>query len=313
VKSVAVGSGFPMLDRISATPFRVEGEPAPADGTGTLADNTPVGDGYFETLGMPILRGRSFTRQDAEKLKPDVIVVNEELARRISGRGDAVGKVLLLGGGANPPRFTVIGVKANTHQMGLDSEVRPELFQPTRTLNVIALVVRTVDDPLRLTNAVQSQVWAIDVNQPVADVYSMDQRMAEGLAQRRFNMLLFGLFAGLALLLASVGIYGVLAYTVTQRMREIGIRIALGASARNVAGLVLRQGLALALAGVAIGAAVAFALTRWMESLIFGVSPTDPVTFSAVSAVLVVIAMLASYVPARRAVRVDPMRSLRVE
>jgi len=313
VQSVAIGSGFPMLDRVSETPYRVEGEPAPPDGVGTLADNTPVGDGYFETLGMPILRGRSFTRPDAEQSKPEVVVVNETLARRISPKGDAIGKVLLLGGGPNPSRLTVVGVKADTHQMGLDTEVRPELFQPTRALNGIALVVRTADDPLRLSNAVQSQVWAIDPNQPVADIYSMDQRMADGLSQRRFNMLLFGLFAALALLLASVGIYGVLAYTVTQRMREIGIRIALGASARNVAGLVLRQGLVLALAGVAIGAAAAFALTRWMESLIFGVSPTDPTTFSAVSALLVAIALLASYVPARRAVRVDPMQSLRVE
>jgi putative ABC transport system permease protein len=313
VASVAIGSGFPMLDRISATPFRVEGEPAPADGTGSLADNTPVGDGYFETLGMPILRGRSFTRLDAEQSKASVIVVNEALARRISPRGEALGKVLLLGGGPNAARFTVVGIKADTHQMGLDTEVRPELFLPTRILNSIALVVRTVDDPLRLSNAVQSQVWAIDSNQPVADIYSMEQRMGEGLAQRRFNMLLFGIFAGLALLLASVGIYGVLAYTVTQRMREIGIRIALGASARNVAGLVLRQGLVLAVAGVLAGGAAAFALTRWMESLIFGVSPTDPVTFSAVSALLVAIALAASYVPALRAVRVDPMRSLRVE
>jgi putative ABC transport system permease protein len=302
-----------MLDRISATPFRVEGEPAPADGIGALADQTPVGDGYFETLGMPILRGRSFTRQDAEQSKPSVIVVNQALAKRISPRGEAVGKFLLLGGGPNPARVAVIGIKADTHQMGLDTEVRPELFLPTRTLNSIALVVRTADDPLRLSNAVQSQVWTIDANQPVADVYSMEQRMSDGLSQRRFNMLLFGIFAGLALLLASIGIYGVLAYTVTQRMREIGIRIALGASARNVAGLVLRQGLLLALAGVVIGGGAAFALTRWMESLIFGVSPTDPVTFSAVSTLLVAIALAASYVPARRAVRLDPMRSLRIE
>jgi ABC-type antimicrobial peptide transport system permease subunit len=137
--------------------------------------------------------------------------------------------------------------------------------------------------------------------------------MAEGVAQRRFNMLLFGIFGGLALLLASVGIYGVLAYTVTQRIREIGIRIALGASARNVASLVLRQGLLLALAGVVIGGAAAFALTRWMKSLIFGVSATDPVTFSAVAMLLVAIALIASYVPARRAVKVDPMLSLRAE
>jgi putative ABC transport system permease protein len=302
-----------MLDRISATPFRVEGTPAPADGTGLLTDQTPVGDRYFETLGMPILRGRSFTRSDAEQSKPSVIVVNEALARRISPRGDAIGKVLLLGNGPDPRALTVVGVKPDTHQMGLDTEVRPELFLPTRNLSPIALIVRTADDPLRLINAIQNQVWVIDPNQPVADVYSMEQLMAQGLAQRRFNMLLFGVFAALALLLASVGIYGVLAYTVTQRMREIGIRIALGASARNVAGLVLRQGLLLAVAGVLIGGAAAFVLTRWMESLIFGVSPTDPLTFSAVSMLLVAIALAASYVPARRAVRLDPMRSLRIE
>jgi putative ABC transport system permease protein len=313
VQSVAMGSGLPMLDRISATPFRVEGTPAPANGTGLLTDQTPVGDRYFETLGMPILRGRSFTRSDAEQSKPSVIVVNEALARRISPRGDAIGKVLLLGNGPDPRALTVVGVKPDTHQMGLDTEVRPELFLPTRNLSPIALIVRTADDPLRLINAIQNQVWVIDPNQPVADVYSMEQLMAQGLAQRRFNMLLFGVFAALALLLASVGIYGVLAYTVTQRMREIGIRIALGASARNVAGLVLRQGLLLAVAGVLIGGAAAFVLTRWMESLIFGVSPTDPLTFSAVSMLLVAIALAASYVPARRAVRLDPMRSLRIE
>jgi putative ABC transport system permease protein len=310
VQSAAIGAGFPMLDSISATSLRVEGEPETKSG-GALADRTPVSDGYFETFGMPILRGRSFTRQDTEQT--GVAVINETLAKRIAPRGDVLGKVLLLGGGPSPGRRTVVGVKADTHQMGLDTETRPELFVPSRSLNSIALVVRTADDPLRLSNAVSKQVWAIDPNQPVADVYSMEQRMAEGLGQRRFNMLLFGIFAALALLLASVGIYGVLAYAVTQRTREIGIRIALGASARNVASLVLRQGLLLALAGVVIGGAAAYGLTRWMESLIFGVSPTDPVTFSAVSALLVAIALVASYVPARRAVRVDPMHSLRVE
>jgi putative ABC transport system permease protein len=311
VKSVAIGEGFPMLDRLQATRFRVEGETEPRRGAASLADITRVGDGYFETLRAPILRGRSFTRQDAEQAKPSVGVVNEALARRISQQGQAVGKVLLLGSGDT--RVTVIGIKADTHQMGLDTEVRPELFLPARSMDTIALVVQSAGDPLHLSSAIQSQVWAIDPNQPVADLKSMEQRMGEGLEQRRFNMLLFGIFAGLALLLASVGIYGVLAYAVSQRRQEIGIRIALGATPGNVAGLVLRQGLLLAASGVAIGAAAAFGLTRWMASLIFGVSTTDPLTFSSVSALLIAIALLASYVPARRAVRVDPMQSLRVE
>jgi len=310
VKSAAIGEGFPMLDRIQATGFRVEGEPEPV-GARPPADITKVSDGYFETLSAPILRGRSFTRVDAEQSKPTVGVVNQALAKLVAPQGDAIGKVLILGGGDT--RLTVIGIKADTHQMGMDTETRPELFMPSRSIDSIALVIQTAGDPLRLSKAVTDQVAAIDLNQPVSDVKSMEQRMGEGLEQRRFNMLLFSLFAGLALLLASVGIYGVLAYSVSQRTREIGIRIALGATGGNVARLVLRQGLLLATCGVAIGAAAAFALTRWMESLIYGVSPTDPVTFSSVAALLVAIALFASYVPARRAVRVDPMQSLRAE
>jgi len=206
-----------------------------------------------------------------------------------------------------------VGIKADTHQMGLDTEVRPELFVPKRNLPSLALAVRTASDPLRMANAVESQIWSIDPDQPVADVYSMEQRMTDSVSARRFNMILFGIFAGLALLLATVGIYGVLAYTVSQRVREIGIRIALGASSRNVAGLVLRQGLLLASAGVLIGGGAALALTRWMRSLVFGISVTDPITFSSVAALLVTVALLASYIPARRAMRVDPMQSLRIE
>jgi putative ABC transport system permease protein len=309
VKSVAMGEGFPMLDRIQATSFHVEGDP---EGTREPpADITRVSDGYFETLGAPILRGRSFTRADAEQSKPAVGVANQTLAKLLAPHGDAIGKVLILGKGDE--RLTIVGIKADTHQMGMDTDTRPELFLPSRSIDSIALVINTAGDPLRLSKAVADQVAAIDLNQPLSDVKSMEQLMGEGLEQRRFNMLLFSLFAALALLLASVGIYGVLAYSVSQRTREIGIRIALGASGGNVARLVLRQGLLLATSGVVIGAAAAFALTRWMESLIFGVSPTDSVTFSAVALLLIGIALIASYVPARRAVRVDPMQSLRAE
>jgi len=313
VKSVAIASSLPMLDSVQALSFRIEGEPAPPPGSAMLADYTTVSDGFFETLGAPILRGRSFTRQDAEASAKSVTVVNETLAHMIAPHGDSLGKVLLLGGGDQKRQLTVIGVKADTHQMGLDTATRPELFLPSRSLDRIALIARTEGDPMRLANAAQQQVWSIDKNQPVAEIMPMERKIGEGLEQRRFNMFLFGAFAALALLLASVGIYGVLAYAVTQRTRELGIRIALGAGARNIAGLVLRQGLGLSLAGVAIGAAAAYGLTRWMESLIFGVSATDPVTFSAVAFVLVIIALAASYIPARRAMKVDPMLSLRVE
>jgi putative ABC transport system permease protein len=309
VKSAAIGEGFPMLDRIQATSFRVEGQP---EGTREPpADITKVSDGYFETLGAPILRGRSFTRADAEQSKAIVGIANQTLAKLIAPHGDALGKVLILGSGDT--RLSIIGIKADTHQMGMDTETRPELFMPSRSMDTIALVIQTAGDPMRLSKPLADQVAAIDLNQPVSGIKTMEERMGEGLEQRRFNMMLFSAFAGLALLLASVGIYGVLAYSVSQRTREIGIRIALGATGGDVARLVLRQGLLLASAGVVIGAGAAFALTRWMESLIYGVSPTDPVTFTSVALLLVGIALLASYVPARRAVRVDPMQSLRAE
>jgi len=308
VRATAIAESLPMLDRIQETGLQVEGESTPKAAIPT--DYTRVGDGYFEVLGAPILRGRSFTRQDAEQPEPLVTVVNETLAKHIAPHGDAIGKVVLLN---RKRRVTVVGIKADTHQMGLDTEVRPELFLPSRSIDSIRIVALTGGDPLQFTKAVEGQVWAIDPDQPVANVETMERRMSDALEQRRFNMLLFAVFAGLALLLATVGIYGVLAYAVSQRTQEIGIRVALGATAGNVARLVLRQGLVLAIIGVAIGAASAFGLTRWMQSLIFGVSATDPVTFSAVAGLLVGIALVASYMPARRAMRVDPMVALRME
>jgi len=309
VKSVAMAGGFPMLDSIRINSFHVEGEPERENAV-PVADVTPVSDGYFETLGAPILRGRSFTRQDAEAETPSVVVVNETLARRIAPKGSAIGKVLRLGDGV---KVTVVGIRADTHQMGLDTGARPEMFMPTRSLSSIALMIRTAGEPMNLAGAVRSQIWSIDRDQPVDKMLTGEQRLSEGLEQRRFNMALFGIFAGLALLLASVGIYGVLAYAVSQRTREIGIRIALGATAGNVASLVVRQGLLLAAIGAAIGSIAAFGLTRWMSSLIFGIGATDPLTFSAVPALLIAIALVASYMPARRATKVDPMESLRIE
>ena len=236
--------------------------------------------------------------------------MNETLARRIAPKGSAIGKVLRLGDGV---KVTVVGIRADTHQMGLDTGARPEMFMPTRSLSSIALMIRTAGEPMNFAGAVRSRIWSIDRDQPVDKMLTGEQRLSEGLEQRRFNMALFGIFAGLALLLASVGIYGVLAYAVSQRTREIGIRIALGATAGNVASLVVRQGLLLAAIGAAIGFIAAFGLTRWMSSLIFGIGPTDPLTFSAVPALLIAIALVASYMPARRATKVHPMESLRIE
>lgn len=174
-------------------------------------------------------------------------------------------------------------------------------------------MVRTHGDPLRLSSAVTAQVWAIDKDQPVADIMTLDKQVSQGSAQRRFNMLLFAGFAALALVLAAVGMYGVLSYTVTLRTREMGLRMALGAGPAQILKLIVGQGLAMTLIGIGVGTVAAFGLTELMRSLLFGIAPNDPVTFVAVPIVLVVVALVASYLPARRAARLDPMQSLRVE
>jgi ABC-type antimicrobial peptide transport system permease subunit len=197
--------------------------------------------------------------------------------------------------------------------MGADSDVRPQTFMPTRNISEIALMVRTAREPMTLAGAVSSAVWSVDKDQPVSDIKTMEEHLRGGNAQRRFNMVLFAGFAGLALLLSAVGIYGVLSYGVTQRRQEIGIRMALGADSRRILRLVAAQGFAVALIGVAIGLAGALALTRLMSSIIFGVQPNDPVTFAGVTVVISLVALLASYFPARRAARMDPVQSMRAE
>jgi putative ABC transport system permease protein len=207
----------------------------------------------------------------------------------------------------------VIGIAADTHQMGLDTPARPEADLPTRTIGSIALAVRTSGDPMRLSQSISEQVWSIDKDQPVADIMALDQRTDAGNAQRRFDAFLFASFAGLAVLLAAIGLYGVLSYAVEQRTREMGIRMALGADRVQVARLVVGNGAMLVAIGLAIGLAGAFALTRLMSSLVFGINTMDPLSFVGAVVVLAPIALLASYIPARRAARIDPMVSLRVE
>jgi len=205
-------------------------------------------------------------------------------------------------------------VVADTRQLGLDSPPRPEMFFPSRSqFPRLALIVRTAGDPMRMAPAVTAQVWAIDKDQPVHDVQAMDRVVDDSISQRRFNMLLLAVFAATALVMAAVGIYGVLAYAVSRRTREIGIRMALGAQTRDVLRLIGREGFVLVLTGIGIGLAGALALTRLMSSLLFGVSPTDATTFALVPALLAGVALAACYLPARRAARVDPTVALRFE
>jgi predicted permease len=313
--SAAVVNGLPM-DSIQMTTFRVEGQPVPAPGEGPVADKREVSDEYIATMGMRIVAGRGFTRAETEKQNPTTVIVNESLARKLWPKEDPLGKVLHSSSDIGPGtwRRVVAGVVADTRQLGLDSPPRPEMFFPARSqFPNLALIVRTAGDPLRMASAVTAQVWAIDKDQPVHDVQTMDKVVDDTISQRRFNMLLLAIFAATALVMAAVGIYGVLAYAVSRRTQEIGIRMALGAQTRDVFQMIGREGFLLVVVGIAIGLAGALLLTRLMSSLLFGVSPTDAATFAAVPAVLAAVALLACYVPARRAAHVDPTVALRYE
>jgi putative ABC transport system permease protein len=307
VRSATLANGVPMQE-ISMTTYRLEGVPVRLDETPTT-DFASVREGFFETMGIRLLRGRTFTRRDMDA-KPAPIIVNEAFARQNWPHQDAIGKVILLQGDIRNP---VIGVVADTHQVGPDSDARPQVYIANHRLQRPMLLVRTEGDPMVLAPAIERQVWNIDKDQPVYSTGTMESVLHDWTSQRRFNMTVLIVFAGLALALAAVGLYGVLAYSVSLRTREIGVRVALGADPRNIARLVVRQGVKLALAGIALGAAGAFALTHLVQSLIYGVSATDPYTFALVSAVLVAVTVAASFLPALRAARVDPMEALRSE
>jgi putative ABC transport system permease protein len=278
---------------------------------------------YFKTLAIALKSGRLFTEAENETA-PAVAVVDEAFEKRFWPVTGAVGKRFI--SGFNNGTFSfgeVVGVVSHIRHYGVDEVKkyslsqggREEIYFPytQRPQNQMYLAIRTGTDPLALTNAVRSELLALDSSQPVYEVKSMDQLVSTSLAQRQLNMVLFAAFSAIALILASVGIYGVMSYSVTQRTHEIGIRMALGAQQRGVLALVVRQGMSLALAGVGIGLVSAFALTRLMSSLLFGVSATDPLTFVAIAILLTGVALVACFVPARRATRVDPMVALRYE
>jgi putative ABC transport system permease protein len=283
------------------------------------ANHRQVSAAYLQTMGISLRKGRYFNESDSEKSIP-VAIINETMARQYWPGEDVVGKRFKIGDPDSPePWRTVVGVVADVRQMGMDSPVKAEMYLPYRQMTTHSffaprdLVVRTSVDPMSIVAAARREIHAVDPNQPVSNIRTMETVLEDEIGQRRLAMTLAAVFAGLALLLATLGIYGVLSYFVVQHTREIGVRLALGARRRNVLGLVMKKGMTLALIGVAIGLVAAFALTRLMSSLLYEVRATDPITFVAVAAMLTVVALLACYIPARRAMKVDPMVALRCE
>jgi len=294
--------------------FSVRGVQAGKGDPPPHADYAFVSSDYFQTIGLPIIKGRGFQPADMRAgnyFAPNsVAVVDEELAKRYWPNGDA------LGGGIswsnNGPWATIVGICATARLQDLTAQSKGTFYLPAY-IGLSTLVVRTSGDPRALTSAIRDQVLAVDPNQPVYDVKTMDERVALTLETRRFAVVLLGIFGGLGLVLAAIGLYGVLAFAVSQRTREIGIHMALGARARDVLVMVIKEGMSLVLVGVGLGVAGAYAATRTIRSLLFEVGATDPLTFGAVLLLLAIVAFIACYVPARRATKVDPLEALRYE
>jgi putative ABC transport system permease protein len=266
-------------------------------------------------MGISMLRGRAITAQDGGDA-PRVVVINEAMKRRFWPNEDPLGKrISFLTTDGTPDWREIVGVVKDIRHTALDSEPQPEMYFPFSQfpLPFMTIVVRTASDPLSLVPAARNQVMAVDKDQPISNIHTMEELLAISVSQRRFNMLLLITFAVVALALASVGIYGVMSYTVAERTHEIGLRMALGAQRRDVIRLVISQGMMLAGIGVGIGLVCAFAMTRMMSSLLFGVGATDPLTYALIAALLSSVALLACYLPARRATKVDPMVALRYE
>jgi putative ABC transport system permease protein len=321
VESCAAINRLPLTGNWWQTTFAIEGQPVASQQDMFKCNSRVVTPGYFETMQVALLEGRDLGALDRSGA-PGSVVVNQEVVDRYFSGASPLGRRISFEspGDRHVAWFTIVGVVASERDQSLELEPHPMIYMPFAQARFghfgdwgMSLVVRTQADPLSSIGAVRGEVRALDNNLPVAEVRAMSQLVESSAAAQRFNMLLLVFFAGGALLLSAVGIYGIIAHTVSQRTREIGIRIALGAQRRDVMRLVMRQGLATTLCGVVIGLAAAFALTRLMLTLLFRVSATDPVTFSSIAALLMVVGLLACLVPARRATRVDPMVSLRYE
>jgi putative ABC transport system permease protein len=297
--------------------FRVEGRPVTTPDKWPSVNYRVVSANYFRAMGIPVLQGRAYTDRDDENA-PRAMIVNQKLVQEIFPDENPIGKRITFGGtdaNGQPRWFEIIGVVANVRSVELREEPNPELyFSAQQDLwPAMSLVIRSTIEPSSLSASVRQAVNEVDRSVPVADVKTMDHVVSESITQPRFNLFLLGLFGAVAMVLSAAGIYGVTAYTVTQRTHELGIRIALGAQVGDVLKMILGQGMAVIGVGLVVGLAAAFALTRLLRTLLFGVGENDPLTFVAITAILVLVALIACYIPARRATKVDPLTSLRAE
>lgn len=314
VESASITSSLPLegLNNLTVDVL-IEGQPAPEQGNTPSANYRIISPSYFSTLKVPLIKGRGFTDND-RKDSVRVAIINEAFARLYFSDADAISRKIISGVDANTPR-EIVGIVGDFKQEGLATDIKPEIYVPyaQKSSPSVALVVRTSTDPANLTAAVQNATWGNKKNVAISMVRTMRQTLAEAISRQRFNVILLGIFSSVALILAAIGIYGITSYTVTQRTHEIGIRIALGAQPSKIAKLIVGQGMLLTLIGTSIGVAVALGLTRLLTRLLYGVRATDPITFIIVALILTGVAVVASYLPARRAMKVDPMIALRYE
>ncbi len=315
VQSVGATQVVPLSGNDYLLAFEIQGRPPVQPGNTPSTNFYSVSADYFSAMGIPLRRGRLFTKRDT-KDSPHVALINETMAKRTFPGEDPIGKRITFDTGEkNPDWFEVVGIVGDVKQYSLDQPTTLQTYEPytQQTFPSMTLVVRTKDDPTNLSAAIRSEVLKLDKDQPVSSIKTLQQFFSNSISQQQFSMLLLGVFAVVALVLATVGIYGVLSYAVTQRRHEIGIRMALGARAPDVLRLVLINGMSLALIGVILGLGGAFGLTRLMETLLFEVKATDIITYATVALGLLVVALAACYIPARRATKVDPLVALRYE
>ena len=313
VTAAGAATPLPMSQYFAWGPITVEGRIPPAGENFINADQRVASSRYFEAMDIPLLRGRFFDDRDTAQ-STRVVIIDDHMAQQLWPNEDPIGRRIRYGDlKSTSPWETVVGVVGRVKQYALDLDSRIAFYRPhtQSSARTMYLVVRSDVDASSVAGAVTKEIRALDPDLPVSNVRTMTSRIDESLVRRRFSMMLLGIFAGLAFVLAAIGIYGVMAYLVSQGTQEIGIRMALGATPFAILGLVLRQGLTIALAGVTIGVAAAMGLTRLMRGLLFGVEPIDPVTFAATSLALAVTAVAACYLPARRAARIDPLGALK--